>query len=98
MPETGSGHAREVGGGFIPRHSASYAVGAVLGADQATIWQGQNAIGFRVGVAGDVTVTDESGVDVTYYSVQVGERIDLAFSAIKSGAGTTAQKITVHWQ
>lgn len=93
---TGDEGFREQAGGWVPRHAESYATSGALGSNQATVWKGQNARAFRVGVAGDVTVTDESGSDVTFYSVQVGEVVVQAFSAIKS-ATTTAQKITVQW-
>lgn len=92
-PETGNGYARNLGGGFVPRYAKSCATGGALASDESTRWSGQNARAFRVGVAGDVTVTTEQGDDVTFYSVQVGETIVQAFSAIKS-ATTTAQKIT----
>lgn len=96
-PQTGSGHAREIGGGFIPRYAKSCATAGGLGADEVTQANGQNAVAFRVGLAGDVVLTTEQGHDVTFYSVQVGELVCLAFSAIKQ-TGTTAQKITYFFQ
>lgn len=91
--ETGDGHARNLAGGFIPRYAKSCATGGALGSDEATTWQNAPARALRVGQAGDVVVTTEKGDDVTLYSVQIGETIVLAFTAIKQ-TGTTAQKIT----
>lgn len=96
MAETGSGHARELGGGFVPRHIQSYGAAAVLGGDQATVWKGQNAIAFRVGVAGNVKITDENGDDSIIYNVQVGETVVVAFSKIVA-TGSTAYQFTVFW-
>ena len=96
MAETGSGYARELGGGFIPRHIESYGPSGVLGANQATVWKGQNAVAFRVGVAGNVKVVDESGADCIIYNVQVGETVVGAFSQIYA-TGTTAYLITAFW-
>lgn len=64
--------------------------------DPTTVWKGQNARCFRVGIAGNVTVTMESGDDVTVYNVSPGETWVGAFSKIVS-ADTTAEKITVRW-
>ena len=98
MSQTGDEGARERAGGFIPRHSETF---AAIAADTPTVWRGQNARAFRVGWpghAGDVTVTDESGADCTFYNVAVdgAETVVCAFSAIKA-TGTTATEITVFW-
>ena len=92
----GDEHGRNLGGGFVPRHAESYGAAGVLGADQATVYLNKNARAFRVGVAGNVKVTDESGADVILYNVQVGETVVMAFSAIKS-SGSTAYQFTVFW-
>jgi hypothetical protein len=47
----------------------------------------------RVGVAGDLDVTDSTGNRAVIHAVQIGEPIDLMVSKIHV-AGTTAQQIT----
>lgn len=48
--------------------------------------------GFRVTVAGDVSVTDVSGTTTVITSVQLGERIDALITRINA-TGTTATGI-----
>lgn len=76
----------------------SYAPSGALGADVnlSTDGDGTPCRAIRVGVSGDLVVTDGTGTDVTIYSLQIGETVNVQATAIKS-AGTTAQKITVFW-
>lgn len=82
--------------GLFPKRWRRYADSAVLSADLPLLQNQQAACSLRVGVAGDVVVTDGTGTETTFYNVQVGETIDGEFQSIVA-SGTTAYKFTAGW-
>lgn len=74
----------------------SYALVGALGADVDLIADGgQVCRRIRVGQAGNLTVQDREGDDVTIPSMLAGETIEINARTIR--ATSTAQKLTVMW-